>query len=119
MHEFSICESLIELINSEFIKLSINNKNVRLKEVKLQIGSLRQIIPDYLIFAYKTLTNNSNLFGSQLKISVIPIEMSCNNCGYKGILLNKNYDCPECHSKSIELLNGKELFVESIEIEEN
>jgi hydrogenase nickel incorporation protein HypA/HybF len=118
MHEFSICQNLINLVNSEFEILSISNKNIRLKEVKLQIGALRQIIPEYLIFAYKTLTNDSKLFGSELKIDVIPIEMSCNNCGFKGILLSKKYDCQKCHSKSIELLNGKELFVESIEIEE-
>lgn len=119
MHEFAICENLIDLINSEMMKLANLNKNVKLKEVKIQIGALRQIIPDYLKFAYKTLTNGTYLFESELNIYVIPIKITCKNCGFNGTLGNFKYQCPECNSKSIDLLNGKELFVESIEIEEN
>ncbi len=119
MHEFAICENLIDLINSEINRIYSLNKNIKLKEVKIQIGALRQIIPDYLKFAYKTLTNGTYLFESELNICVIPIEITCNNCGFNGKLGNLKYQCPECNSKSIDLLNGKELFVESIEIEEN
>lgn len=118
MHEFAICENILSIINNEFNKQLLINKNIRLKEVKLKIGGMRQIIPEYLYFAYKTMTNDTQLFGSELNIKVIPIKVSCENCNFNGDLPSRNILCPKCKSSSIILMNGKELFIESIEIEE-
>lgn len=119
MHEYAICENILSIVKAEINKLLEKNKNIRLKEVRLKIGGMRQIIPDYLTFAYKTLTNDTQLFNSELNICVIPIKISCLNCDFNGDLPDKKLLCPKCHSESINILNGKELFVESIEIEED
>ncbi|MEW6515850.1 MAG: hydrogenase maturation nickel metallochaperone HypA [candidate division FCPU426 bacterium] len=123
MHEFSICTSLINIINSEikniFLKSNYNEKNTSIKKINIKIGSLRQVIPEYLKFAYRTLTIDSYLFGSELNIDIIPLKISCNNCGYTGEIPFNKYVCVKCNSISIDITNGKELFIESIEIEEN
>jgi hydrogenase nickel incorporation protein HypA/HybF len=49
MHELSIVQNIIEIVQSELPKHNI----ARVKSISLQIGRMRQVVPDAFFFAFE------------------------------------------------------------------
>ena len=67
MHEFSIMEKLFKIILQE----AKNNDLQQISKVYLQIGELRQIMPDFLQFAFAQIAKNTVAAGAELLIEPI------------------------------------------------
>ena len=65
MHEFSIAASLVEKL-SELVR---ENPDKRIFEVRLEIGELSHIEHDQLRFCYESITKETPLEGSSLKLT--------------------------------------------------
>lgn len=92
----------------------------RVKEVRIEVGELTFLGNDQLKFAYETLTQETILENSELKIDEIESKIACSECGYEG---GVNYSdktsvhynvpvlsCPECDAKP-EVVQGKETQI--------
>lgn len=115
MHEFSICQSLVAAVLRELKKNT--NGHVRLKNVRVSAGQYRRIVPASLKFAYKILTRGTPAEGSSLLIKTIPIKLKCNQCGWQGVTRDICFVCRKCGGVGLEIIGGKELSLESIEVE--
>ena len=113
MHEFSICESLVEGLVAEMKK--INPPPQRLLRTRVVVGGLRQVVPEYLQEAYEILTRDTPAAGSVLEIRSAPIVGKCRDCGWQGDVENVLFECGACGSYKIELVGGTELYIESID----
>jgi len=47
----------------------------------------------------------------------VPTTARCHQCGREFELGEFDWTCPHCKGNNIEIIGGKELFVESIEVE--
>ena len=116
MHEFSICERIVDAVLSEIEQLQ--RPSFRLCTVRVVVGGLHQIVPDYLSFAYDVLTRDTAAAGSELQISVNPVIARCRSCNWEGEIDLPIFRCAACQSLNLDMLRGKELYLEHLEVED-
>jgi hydrogenase nickel incorporation protein HypA/HybF len=115
MHEFSICEGIVRAVTDEMARHRAGAGSLR--ATRVVVGKLHQIVPDNLTFAYDVLIRDTPAAGSRLEISFVPITARCKACGWTGEIQSPLFLCGACNSGEIELVTGKELYVDNLEIE--
>ena len=117
MHEFSICERIVEAVLGELADLQ--RPSARLCNARVVVGGLHQIVPDYLSFAYDVLTRDTAAEGSALQIRVTPVVARCRTCDWEGEIDLPIFRCAACQSLNLDMLRGKELYLEHLEVEDD
>lgn len=116
MHEFNVCQTIVETVEKQQKLLSPKQ---RLIGVNLVIGKLRSIVPDYLQFAYEQMTADTPLAGSKINVRVPALHGRCEVCKWEGELEKPRILCKACGGTRGEFLDGRELFLESLEVEDD
>jgi hydrogenase nickel incorporation protein HypA/HybF len=114
MHELSIAEGLLRAVLRE---LERQPAEARLKSVRVVMGELHQIVPDYLEHAYRLLGEDTPAAGSLLRLETRPVSVRCRACGVTGPIRAPFFSCGACASTDIEVVAGKELFLDALELE--
>ncbi|MCP4092293.1 MAG: hydrogenase maturation nickel metallochaperone HypA [Planctomycetes bacterium] len=114
MHEFSICSLLIKALDHEYD--AIQPPPTGLKSVTVMVGELHQIVPDYLLGAFTALTADTRYEGAELKLEFTAITGSCSACEWQGTIQPPLFVCPSCDQVGVDLITGKELFLQSLEV---
>jgi len=115
MHELSIALSIVEVAQEECAQRG----GVRLRAVHLRVGALAGILADALRFSYLAACAETPLEGSQLLIEEVPLVVACTACGAQQQLAQLYpLRCPACSSDQVDVMQGKELEVFALEIEE-
>lgn len=111
MHEFSIIQSVFDILE----KSAKEQRITRIDKVVLQVGRLRQIMPDFMQAAFEVASEGTIAEGAALEIIDVPIRMRCQSCGKDFEVERNTYICPYCDATGVQLLSGKEVFIERIE----
>jgi hydrogenase nickel incorporation protein HypA/HybF len=106
LHELSIAESVVRIASRQA-------DGRRVMKVQMKIGYLRQVVPSALSFGFGLLAEGTPVEGAQLELEQIPAVGKCRLCGVDFPL-----QCGGCGSFDLEILEGEELMVESLELEE-
>ncbi len=115
MHEFSICQTLVTAVLQELGR--VKGKKIRLIKARVAAGQYHRIVPASLKFAYKILTKGTQAEGSSLLIKTVPIKLKCNKCGWTGTTRDICFVCRKCGGVDLEVIGGKDICLESIEVE--
>lgn len=113
MHEFSIATSLLEIISQE----ARAHQGARVTAVTLRIGTLSGVVPEALEFAFQVLSEGTVAEGARLVIERVALRIACNACGTASMPADPFIICPLCGSVDVEIKAGRELDIESMEIE--
>jgi hydrogenase nickel incorporation protein HypA/HybF len=113
MHEMSIVEALLEQIRQE---LRLHPGEV-LRNVRLRVGQLRQVVPESLTFCYDAAVHGTPLEGSRLEVEERPAEARCQRCCLTFSVADQWFVCPRCEATGADLLKGDELQLISLELE--
>lgn len=111
MHEFSIIEQVLKTV--EWVAKENNLSKVT--KIILKIGKLRQVMPDFLQFAFESASADTIAKGATLEIKEVSIKIECLQCHHTFIANRNTYFCPTCRANQIKILTGKEILIESIE----
>ena len=111
MHEYSIVDNIFRIVISTAEKEGLK----KITKINLCIGKMRQVVPEIMQFAFNAIAIETVASGAVLEITQVPVEITCNNCKAKSIVDDNIYICPSCGSSQLEIIRGKELFIESIE----
>ena len=84
--------------------------------VNLRVGKLTAVVPDSLRFCFEIVVQYTPLSGAVLEIDEVQVTATCRDCGHHWTITGPAFVCPECNSGRLEIISGKELNVESIEI---
>lgn len=115
MHELSIISSVVETV----LESMAAYPGARVKEVRLRVGALAAVIEDSLQFCYDIATEDTPLAGSVLIIKTIPVVGRCDACAADVEIASvQSFHCPRCGAPVSDLKQGRELEIESFEIEE-
>ncbi len=114
MHELAICQNLVDVILAELRKLPPPPR--RLLSVKVNLGALQQLVPDSLQMAYELLTKDTPAAGSRLEVVEVPVTCACRACDWRGAVDRWQFRCGQCGSGDVELVAGREICLESLEI---
>lgn len=117
MHEFSLIESVLGMVKESAAQNSITKVN----RVKLVVGKLSMALPDSLHFAFDAIRATEVLFrNANLEIEEKEIMVSCQQCQQTFPMEDRYcFVCPWCSSTAIEIIQGRELYLDYYEGEEN
>ncbi len=114
MHEMPYTQSIFEIV----IDYAKQHNSSKVKKVYLKIGDMTGVIEDSVRFYWESLTVGSVAEGAELIVEHVPIRVRCYNCGTEYVAPDQfSLFCPECNFFGGEMLSGKEMLVESIELE--
>lgn len=113
MHEVALMEGIVKVLKTTAEEHQLE----KIKKVKLVVGKMTMVYPDALQFAFSICLQDS-IFAEQaiLEIEERPIQGTCRECQFE---FEANdalaIFCPQCESFAVELLSGREFFIDYIE----
>jgi hydrogenase nickel incorporation protein HypA/HybF len=113
MHEMGIALEIIDIVRSS---IPADKPDARVERINLKLGKLSAVVADSLRFCFEVAAKEAGLGGAELVIDEIPVTACCNSCGHTWTIEKPVFVCPACDHTSIEMLSGRELDIESIEI---
>lgn len=116
MHELSIAASIVEAVT----ETAASYPGATVKEVRLRLGALSDVIEDSLRFCWELTVEGTPLAGAVLVVNQIPVVVHCAQCN-RDVELERvqSFRCPLCGELAADLRQGKELEIESIEIDDH
>jgi len=115
LHEMGIAIQIVEIATAS---IPDDIENVQVEKVNLKVGKLAAIVPDSLRFCFDIVVKDTPIKGAKLVIKEIDVVARCNDCQTKWTISEPVFSCKKCKSGSIEILSGRELDIDSIEIAE-
>jgi len=113
LHEMSIAQGVIEIVQDEMTK---NNATV-LRSVRLNIGALSAIVPESLSFCFEVAVTGTDLEGARLIMDVVPLMGYCHKCEKEFEIDDYAFSCPACKSSKIDTISGQDLAIIEIEVD--
>ncbi len=111
MHELAIAESVVQIA-------SRHADGRQVTKVYLKVGHLRQVVPSALAFSFELVAQGTPVEGAELEMEEIPVTGICRECGSESRLENFPLQCKTCGGFDLQILEGEELYVDSLELEE-
>lgn len=113
MHEFSLMMGVLDAVETS----AKENNAQRILEVRLVIGEMSEVLEDAMSFAFEALTPGTLAEGARLSMTKVVPKSRCLACGEEYEHDRYHLACPQCDSLVTELLAGREMHIESMEIE--
>jgi hydrogenase nickel incorporation protein HypA/HybF len=117
MHELSIAQSLLALIEDEMVK----HGKEKLITVKVRHGRLSSVVPEALSMAFEVLTADSRLADAALVMEETPVLLRCRDCSREFTPDPPTAafaPCPGCGQElGHTVVSGRELYIEYLELE--
>jgi hydrogenase nickel incorporation protein HypA/HybF len=114
MHELSIALSIVELAEEE-----AERRGVPIDAVHLKLGALSGVVKAALLSCYAMACENTPLQGSRLVVEEVPVVIFCPGCQAQRPLSSVQlFCCPQCGTPCSEIVQGRELEVVALEIQE-
>ncbi len=113
MHEMSICESIVSVIEQQAVAQSFRKVNM----VRLEIGPLAGVEIAALRFSFDVVTRGSVAQGARLEVIELPVHARCVACD-KSIDVRTRFDaCPICGGYQVQITGGDELRIKDVEVD--
>jgi hydrogenase nickel incorporation protein HypA/HybF len=114
MHEFSIVARILETA----LEVSRQHGDAPIERVTVEIGSLRQVTPDVMVFAFEVASRGTSAEGAAFEWNEIPAEVLCERCETLFHPAESLWLCPECGAGGGRVIRGDELILKSVTLEE-
>ena len=113
MHEMSLCESLIQIVENEAQRQHFSKVN----SVRLEVGALSNVEPDAMHFCFDAVTRGTLAQGASLEIIHVPARAWCLDCA-QDVVVKQRFDaCPVCGNPVAQIKGGAELKIKDMEVE--
>jgi len=113
MHELSITQKIFDIV----VEQAEKEDAIAVKKINLVIGEMTGIVSDSVEFYFGFLSKGTIAEDAELVVRTIPTRAKCRNCGKTFQLGQFEWVCPGCGANNMEIIEGKELFIESIEVD--
>jgi hydrogenase nickel incorporation protein HypA/HybF len=115
MHELSIVEALIDQVGRELNRVG---QHGAVRGLELSIGRLSGVHCDSVRFAFDLLSPGTPVANAKIVIHEPKAISYCNACHARVEIDDLVIQCPRCSSSDIVIEGGRELMLQSIEVEE-
>lgn len=113
MHEMSVCESVIRILNRE----AERHHFTRIKTVRIEMGARSCVTLEAMDFCFRVIAKGTVADGARLELLREPLVAWCLNCGDL-VSIKERYDaCPQCGSYELQINGTDTLRVKNLEVE--
>lgn len=113
IHELSITE--------EILRISIENARYenarRILSIHIKIGEITGFNPESIQFYFSIISRGTIAENAELKMEIVPSSAKCINCGKVYSIQERVLICPYCGDINSEILTGKDVIIETLEVE--
>ena len=109
MHELSICTAIAKIAHQAAAGRPV-------ERVRVDIGHLRQVVPDTLRHSWDMVVFGTPFEGVPLEVRAVPAVIECGQCGTLTELDDPIFRCGSCGSTETRVVSGEELFVTSLDL---
>ena len=113
MHELSIVESLLNLALENAKKAGAR----KIVSINLVVGDYTGVLEDAVNYYFGFLSKNTIASGAKIYYTHVPGKLRCRDCDILFPLQKHNYRCPKCEGNRVEIVGGRELYIENMEVE--
>ena len=113
MHEYSIVQALLDQCE-EYARA---NDASQVSKVVVKIGVMSGVEPDLLKIAFDTFKETTVCDAAEFVMDIQPLTVRCNTCETTSELEARHYCCPQCQSVDVEVTDGEELLLMSLEMQ--
>ena len=113
MHELAVTQSMVDLV----VKEAEGAGAKKVQKVNVVIGEMTGIVSDCVQFYFEFLGKDTLAEGAAVIRRRVPIQAQCQRCGQSFEPVDYDWSCPVCRNLAITITAGKELYVESIEVD--
>lgn len=110
MHELSLCQAIAGVVRP-------HAAGRRVDVVRVQVGALRQVVPDTLSFCWTLVRENEGMADAELELEWVPAEVACRSCGVQSVIESRwSVCCPRCAGADVAVVHGEEFLVTSVDV---
>ena len=113
MHEQSIVESILALALNSAGKVNAR----KILGIHLVVGDYTGVQEDAVNFYFGFLSKTTIAAGAAIHYTHVPGQLRCRDCDILFPMQKRNYQCPKCEGKRVEIVGGRELFIEKMDVE--
>jgi hydrogenase nickel incorporation protein HypA/HybF len=113
VHELSLVASVFDVLEEK----AREHGATRVVRVVLKVGVMAGVVPDLLESAFDIYKKGTLADGARLEIVAVPVRIRCPDCGGEAVREDADFSCAACGSRRVEIVEGRELVVERIELE--
>ena len=113
MHEQSIVESLLSLALENAGKANAR----KIISISLVVGDYTGVVEDAVNFYFSFLSKDTMAAGARINYRHVSGQLRCRDCDLLFPLQKHDYHCPKCKGKRMEIVGGRELYIENMEVE--
>ena len=113
MHEMGIMAGVLDTVRTA----AEDAGATKVTSVSLSIGRMTEAIEDVLVLAWEALSEGTICEGAELKVTMIEPRSRCVECGHEFTHDRFHRACPECDNPLTELIAGREMQLDSIEVD--
>ncbi len=113
MHELGVTENIVNIVLAKANEAQAN----KVIQINIVIGELSGFVPECIQFYFDSLSKGTMAQGAVLHFDSIPTQLRCRDCSTIFHPQDTVWACPGCQGRSVEISQGRELYIESIDIE--
>ncbi len=113
MHELSVTQSILDVALAHAQRAGAT----RILRISLAVGELSGIVGESVQFYFDFLSKETMAEGAELVFRHVPARFRCLDCGAEYEPGGPDWTCPQCGALRPIAVGGRELLVESIEVE--
>jgi hydrogenase nickel incorporation protein HypA/HybF len=113
VHELSLVASVFEVLEEE----ARRHGAARVTRVVLKVGLLSGAVPELLESAFDAYKKGTIAAAARLEIVRVPARLRCPDCGGEAVREESDFACAACGSRRVEIVEGRDLFVETVDLE--
>jgi hydrogenase nickel incorporation protein HypA/HybF len=110
MHELALAEAVVAIAER-------HTQGRRVARVELEVGALRQVVPDALAFSFELVAAGTPVEGAELALEEVPVRVRCRACRAETGADAFPFSCGRCGELDIEVTQGEEFQVVALEVE--
>lgn len=110
VHELSLCHAIAGVVKPHAV-------GRRVDVVHVQVGALRQVVPESLEFCWSLVREHESMPDARLELELVPAEVACRSCEERSTIESRwSVSCPRCGSADVEVVRGEEFLVTSLDV---
>lgn len=115
MHELSIMKNILEVVLESGEEMGAK----KISRINIIAGAFTEFVPRYAQLYFDMISQNTIAEKAEIHIDTSPAIIKCRFCGSETQVDIRHLvmKCNRCHSEQVELISGREIMIDSIEIE--
>lgn len=113
LHEMALAQGILDIA----LKNAAQHRAERIGRIKLLVGKMTHVEPESLKFCFGALAAGTIAAEAVVDIEIMPLIGRCCDCGDEFSIEGYCFICPKCKSTAVEIISGRELTVEHLEVE--